>query len=97
MKNDDEILESIINNGKIGPSLLSLLSKNETKETLLGNIATATIIASYKAREKAIQTQIPFIEEIDGTLYLIEPSGEKKFIKKIQKSKINLDQTFILD
>jgi hypothetical protein len=97
MKNDDEILETIINNGKIGPSLQFLLSKNESKETLLSSIASAAIIASYKARQRAIQTQIPFIEEIDGTLFLIEPNGEKRFIKKIQKSNKDFEQNFILD
>jgi hypothetical protein len=85
MSNDDKILQSLIAGGLIGAALGALLSKNKEDGATIGALAGAAILATYKANEQAQKTNLPMYEEIDGKLYVIQPGGEKKFIRTLEK------------
>ncbi len=92
MKQDDEILDSLIKGGLIGAALGALLSKNKA----LGALAGAAILATFKANEQAMQTNVPMYVEENGYLYQIEMGGIKTMIRKIEKPLIQLPQHFKL-
>lgn len=96
MKNDEEILESLIAGGLIGAALGALLSKNKEEGATLGALAGAAILATFKANEKAMQTNLPMYVEENGNLYQIQPGGIKKFIRKIDKPSVKLQEHFKL-
>ncbi|NCU03693.1 MAG: hypothetical protein GXC73_06855 [Chitinophagaceae bacterium] len=96
MKNDDEILESLIAGGVIGAALGTLLTKNKEEGAGLGALIGAALLATYKASEKAKETNVPVYVEENGSLYLIEEGGNKKFIREIEKPKVKLQPTFKL-
>ncbi len=96
MKNDEEILESLIAGGLIGEALGALVSKNKEDGTTLGTLAGAAILATFKANEKAMQTNLPIYVVEDSNLYQIQPGGVKKFIRKIDKPSVELQQHFKL-
>lgn len=96
MKNDDEILQSLIAGGLIGAALGALVSKNKEEGATLGALAGAAILATFKANEKAMQANVPMYVEEDGNLYLIEPGGNKIFIQKIEKPSVTLPNSFKL-
>ena len=96
MKNDEEIVESLIADGIIGASLSELLSKNSGQGSMLGIIAGATIIATYKAYEKAKQTHVPFFLKENNALYVIKSDGSKHFVKPIEKTSQLLPNHFKL-
>lgn len=81
MKNDEEIFQSLIAGGIVGASLGALLSGGSRGQvTILGAIAGAAILATYKANEKALQTNLPMYAEENGSLYQIQADGKKNFI-----------------
>lgn len=96
MKNDDEILESLIAGGLVGTALGAILTKNNGEGMALGALAIAALLATYKASEKAIETKVPMYVEEKGGLYEIQPGGVKMFIRKIEKPAIRLEQNFKL-
>lgn len=96
MKNDEEILESLIAGGLIGAALGALVSKNKEEGITLGTLAGAAILATFKANEKAMQTNLPMFVEEDGNLYQIQSGGIKKFIRKIDKPSVKLQENFKL-
>lgn len=96
MTKDDEILESLIAGGIIGAALGALLSGNKSKETILGALAGSAILATFKAFEQAKKTEVPVCVEEDGIIYEIQPGGEKKIIKKIDKPSGEIPEKFKL-
>ena len=62
MKNDNEIFESLIAGGLVGAALGVLVSGKKEGATL-GAIAGATILATYKASQQAMQTNLPNWEQ----------------------------------
>jgi hypothetical protein len=96
MKNDEEIFESLIAGGLIGAALGALLSKNKGDGATLGALAGAAILATFKANEKAMQMNMPMYVEEDGKLYQIQSGGLKKFIRKIDKPSVKLQEHFKL-
>ena len=96
MKSDEEILQSLIAGGLIGAALGALLSKNREDGATLGALAGAAILATFKANEKAMQTNLPMFIEEDGSLYQIQSGGEKKFIRTIEKPAVKLKNNFKL-
>ena len=96
MKSDEEILQSLIAGGLIGAALGALLSKNREDVATLGALAGAAILATYKANEKALQTNLPMFIEENGSLYQIQSGGEKKFIRTIEKPTVKLKNNFKL-
>ena len=95
MKNDAEIVELLIKRGVVGATLGALLTKNNG-EGMAGALAVAAILATYKASEKAVETRVPMYVEENGSLYMTQPDGIKKFIRKIEKPGITLQQNFKL-
>lgn len=96
MKNDEEILESLISGGIIGAALGALVSKNSEEGAMLGALAGAAILATFKANEKAMQTNVPMYVEENGNLYQIRDGGIKTFIRKIGKPGAKLPLNFKL-
>ncbi len=96
MKNDEQIIESLIAGGIIGGALGALVSKNREMGVTLGALAGAALLATFKANEKAMQANLPMYVEEDGNLYMIQPGGDKSFIRKIEKPSIKLQDKFKL-
>jgi hypothetical protein len=96
MKSDNEILDSLIAGGLIGAALGALLSKNKEEGSVLGAMAGAAILATYKANEKASAMKIPMYVEENGNLFQIQPDGSKHFIRKLEKPGIKLNEHFKL-
>lgn len=96
MKNDEEILQSLVAGGIIGAALGALLSSTKGQRATLGAMAGAAILATYKANEKALQTNLPMYAEENGNLYQIQADGIKKFIRKIDKPLVLLQNRFKL-
>jgi len=95
MNNDAEILESLIAGGVIGAALAAILTRNKDAAGI-GAIAGAAILASYKANEIARRSSVPLVVEEGNALYEIIPGGDKRFIKKIYRSKKTIPQKFTL-
>jgi len=93
-KEDDEILESLILGGIIGAGLGTLLSKE--KGTVIGAVAGAAVLASYKANLKAKKTNLPVFVMEDGVIYSVTSKGKRKLIKKIEKQTIKTPKYFKL-
>ena len=96
MENDEEILQSLIAGGLIGAALGALISKNKEEGTTLGALAGAAILATFRANEKAMQTNVPMYIEENGNLYQIKDGGIKTLIRKIKKPAVKLPQHFKL-
>jgi len=96
MKNDNEILESLIVGGLIGAALGSLLSEKKGDGAALGALAGAVILATYKANEQAMQTNLPMYIVENGYLYQVQSGGVKKLIREINKPTITLQEHFTL-
>lgn len=96
MKSDNEILDSLIAGGLIGAALGALLSKNKEEGSVLGAMAGAAILATYKANEKASAMKIPMYVEENGDLFQIQADGTKNFIRKLEKPSIKLNEHFKL-
>ena len=96
MKSDKEILESLVAGGFIGATIGALLFKEKGKGALLGAIAGAAIIATYKAHEQALKTNIPMFIEENGNLYYIKEDRTKEFVKKLDKPVKKLPKKFKL-
>lgn len=96
MKTDDEIIESLIAGGLIGATLGALVLKNNEEEVMSGAMIEAVILATYKASEKALETNIPMYVVENGNLYQIQKGAVKEFIRKIEKSSIVLPTHFKL-
>jgi Glycine zipper 2TM domain len=95
MKNDDKILESLIAGGVVGAALGALLSKDKEPGAILGALAGAALLATFKANQQAIQTNVPMYIEENGSLYQVT-AGTKKFIRKIEKPTTKIEQRFKL-
>lgn len=59
-------------------------------------IIYASISGTYKAYEKAKETNIPFIIEENRSLYQINADGSKLFLRKLENPKIKIEKTFKL-
>jgi hypothetical protein len=96
MKSDDEIIQSLIASGVIGATLGALISKNKSKDASLGALASAAIVATFTANQKAMQTNVSLYVEEDGGLYLIDANRVKTFVSTIEKPTIKLPKKFKL-
>lgn len=96
MKNDNEIIEALLLGGIIGATLGALASKNEENGAILGALAGATLLATFRANEKALESNLPMYVEENGKLYKIQANGIKEFVREIEKPKIKLQKHFIL-
>lgn len=96
MNNDKEIIEALLAGGVIGAALGAILLKNKEEGAVLGALAGAALIATFKANEKAMQTNVPMYVEEDGNLYVVQKGGQKRFIRKIEKPTRKLQRSFKL-
>jgi len=60
------------------------------------NIINAAILATKKAKNKAIKINVPQVIEKNGNLYEINIIGEIRFLKKLNKLVNNLPKKFKL-
>ncbi len=99
MEKDDEILHSVIVGGGIGAALAALLTKKDkgTGAMMLGALAGAAILASYKANKNARLTALPVLIEENNALYELHNDGTKKFIKQLPESSTHIPDNFMLD
>ena len=96
MENDEEIMQSLIAGGLIGAALGALVSKNKDEGATLGALAGAAILATFRANEKSMQTNLPMHVEENGSLYQVQSGGVRKFIRKIDKTSVKLPKNFKL-
>ncbi|MFM9839509.1 MAG: hypothetical protein ACKVOQ_14665 [Cyclobacteriaceae bacterium] len=96
MKNDNEIIESLIAGGIIGAALGALITNNKNGAGL-GAIAGAAILATFKANELAKKMNFPLIVEENNTLYQIEKDGTKRLLKQLSKPSIHVAENFTLE
>lgn len=94
--NDENIIQSLIAGGIIGSALGALLSKDKGDGSIIGAIAGAAILATYKANEQARMANLPIYIEEDRKLYEIQSGGSKKYIKDIPKPDFQLKEHFKL-
>jgi hypothetical protein len=60
------------------------------------NLINAAILATKKAKNKAIKINVPQVIEKNGNLYEINIIGEIRFLKKLNKPVNNLPKKFKL-
>lgn len=96
MKNDSEVLESLIAGGIIGATLGALITNNKNG-SVLGAIAGAAILATFKASERAKEMNFPLIVEENNVLYQIQEDGTKKLIKQLSRPSKRVVEKFILE
>jgi hypothetical protein len=73
-----------------------LISSDPNSEISLETLISITAEATYNANVAAVQTGIPMYLEEAGSIYLIQPSGKKEFIKKMENSSTQLSKKFKL-
>jgi hypothetical protein len=95
MQNDNEILESLILGGFIGATLGALIT-NSKEGAGIGSIAGAAILATYKANVESKKSSVAMCFEENGNLYEMK-SGQKKFLRKIDKPTQKLEKRFKLE
>lgn len=95
MKQDDEILESLVAGGLIGAALGALISNNKSG-TGLGALAGAALFATLKANENAKATNIPLVMEEQHILYEVNPDGSRKILKKLPRTNKRIPKRFTL-
>jgi hypothetical protein len=97
MKSDDQILKYLLEGGWIGPVLGAILLRDHEEEIETnGAIARAAILATYRANEQAMQSNVPVMIEENGKIYLLHPGGRKEFIREIPKSTVLLQNRYKL-
>lgn len=77
-------IEQLIKGGLLGAILGAWLSKSKEDGALLGAIIGAAVFATKNANKEALQTKQPFMVVVNGKMYEIQPTGEKKFIKDLE-------------
>jgi len=98
MENDKQIINNLIAGGLVGAALGALLS-DENKSgnnAVLGAIAGAAIVATFRANEEAKKSNLPMVLEEDGSLYEVYPNGDRRLLKKIEKPQIKIPSKFNL-
>jgi hypothetical protein len=93
---DENIIRFLIAGGLIGTALGALLSKDKGEGSMIGAIAGAVILATYKANEQARKAHLPVYIEEDRKLYEIQSGSSKKYIKDIPKPDFQLKEHFKL-
>lgn len=96
MLQEDAQLNDLIKGGLIGATLGAFLSKDKEEGALIGALLGAAIAATKRANQEAKKTNVPLLEEENGRLYELLPSGEKRFIRNIKKPTLNLPSQFKL-
>jgi hypothetical protein len=93
-KEEQEIFESLILGGLIGAALGTLLTAKK-EGGLLGAIAGAAILGTFKANARAVEGDVPVLVEEGNVIYEITSKGRKIF-KKVPKSERKVPSQFKL-
>ena len=80
----------------IGAALSTLMSTDKEEGATIGAIAGAAILATYRANQQAMQSNVPVMIEENGNIYLLHPGGRKEFIREIPKSTVILHNRYKL-
>jgi hypothetical protein len=96
MKNDDEILQSLIAGGVIGAAMGTMLTQTKEDGVIVGALIGAAILGTFKANQKANETHMTMIIEENGKLYQINTNGTKQFLRDIEKPSVKLQENFKL-
>ena len=94
MINDQEIFKEAVKGGLIGAGLGLLLAGNN-RSVGIGALAGAVLLATLKANENAVKSNVPVLVEEDGVIYEMGANG-RKFIKRIEKLTLNIPSHFKL-
>lgn len=95
-KNKSKIIEEAIADGAKGATLGARLT-GKSKNTLVSSIVGVAIEASIKAQEEAKKIGVPVLYEEGLVVYKVYPNGKGEVVKKLEKIKSNIPQTFSLD
>ena len=95
-KEDYAAINALMKGGLLGAALGALFAKDKEEGAVMGAILGAAVSATLQANKEAQQTKVPVYVEENGVLYAINASGEKRFIKNIEKSAKKLPETFKL-
>lgn len=91
MKNDDEIIQDLVKGGILG----AMISKTNHKEgALLGAIAGAAALATYKANQRALKTNGSVLVGKGDSIFEVHPDGSQIFVKHFNKSKKTIPTRF---
>ncbi len=96
MLNQDKTLDSLVSGGLIGAALGLLLSKDKEEGMAIGGILGAAISATMKANQEAKKTKIPVYIKENSKIFAVDASGNKRFIKRIEKPTQNFSGQFKL-
>lgn len=96
MNEENTTMELLIKGGQISVALGASLSQDKEDGVIIGALLGAAISATVRANNEAQKTNVSVYVEEDGNLYEISPSGNKKYIKKIEKPSVKLPQQFKL-
>lgn len=97
-RSEEELIQSLITGGIVGGALGALFSDEENRKenaTLLA-IAGAAILASYKASQRAKETNLPVYKIKNGTLIKEHPDGRIEVLKERLDVKNNIPNKFKL-
>jgi hypothetical protein len=95
MKNDEEILDSLVAGGIIGAALGALITNSKSGSSL-GALAGAALFATYAANEKARKTNIPLVLEENSVLYEVKSDGTKRVLRQLPKTTQKIPKRFTL-
>jgi hypothetical protein len=86
-QDDKELIGSLVAGGLIGAAFGALLAgaDDDGEGVALGALAGAAFLATYRANQKARQGDVPFYVVEQDSLYLVQPGGQKQFVKKIER------------
>jgi hypothetical protein len=85
MKKDEEVLESLIAGGLIGGALGALLSKDKGNGGTWGALIGAVILATFKASERAKESNVAVVLLENGNLVEENSSGGKRILRPVEK------------
>ncbi|TDB67323.1 hypothetical protein [Arundinibacter roseus] len=96
MKQDEEIVNTLIKGGIIGAALGALVSENKENGATIGALAGAALLATFRANQHALQNNLPMFLEENNVLYEIKADGSKHFVRNLAKTNPLLPEHFKL-
>lgn len=92
----DKTLDSLVTGGLIGAALGALLSKDKEEGIMIGGLLGAAISATMQANQEARKTNIPVYVKENGQIFAVDSSGNKVFIKNLEKPSEKFPERFKL-
>jgi len=95
-KTKDEIIEGAIGDGLFGASLGAYLTGKNKRILAAGLVGTA-IGASLKVQDNVKRLKMSFLYEENGVVYRSFPDGSRRFVKTIEKHKLEIPTHFTIE